>query len=307
MRRSWPVLIMVLIACATLSVVGDEGSGRRSIEVGGRTRTWHLHLPPPLDPERPRPLVVVLHGGGGNGRGMRILTRRRFESLADREGFVVAYPDGWERNWNDTRVGAKDVDDLAFLSAMIDAVAAEIPIDPHRVYATGISNGGMMSLRLAYDLSARFAAVAAVTASMPENLMARPAPTQPVAVMLIDGTADRLVPWEGGRVGGRLADRGRVVSVDATVAFWVRHDGCRPKPDVADLADRDPDDGTRIRRETYGGGRGGSEVVLVCVTGGGHTWPGGVGYLPERVIGKTSRDVDACDVIWEFFERHARR
>ena len=122
-------------------------------------------------------------------------------------------------------------------------------------------------------------------------------------VLLIAGTEDPLIPWDGGEVTGN-GERGQVLSVADTVGRWVALDGCASTPTVTMVPDRAPNDGTTTRREHYGGCRAGAEVVLYAVAGGGHAWPGGLQYLPERTIGKTSRDFDASETIWEFFARH---
>jgi polyhydroxybutyrate depolymerase len=125
-------------------------------------------------------------------------------------------------------------------------------------------------------------------------------------VLLIHGTQDPLVPWDGGDVQVFRRKRGRVLSASETVAFWVKHNGCAPTPVITYEPDQDPTDGTKVRREEYRSGKDGSEVLLYAVEGGGHTWPGGWQYLPERIIGKTCRDLQASEVIWEFFKRYGK-
>jgi polyhydroxybutyrate depolymerase len=164
-----------------------------------------------------------------------------------------------------------------------------------------------MSYRLAFDLSGRFAAIASVGAPLSEQLYARPPPASPVSVLLIHGTDDPLCPWCGGYVSFGSRYRGRVVSVEATIDYWVAAEGCSTTPVTKDLPDADPHDGTRVHEEVYGGGREGTEVELLAIEGGGHTWPGGIQYLRERTIGITCRDIDASQVIWEFFKKHTSK
>lgn len=276
---------------------------------GGLRRSYIVHVGISCDRKVPAPLVIVLHGGGGNGEGMVKLTN--FNAVADREGFIVVYPDGIDRHWNDGRgvewyrAHTQDVDDVGFISALIDELSRKLTVDVRKVYATGISNGGMMSYRLGCELSDRIAAIAAVTASLAVNKVKEWSPSRPIPVLIIAGTADPLVPWEGGdiRFGGRTY--GTVVSVPDTVRFWVEKNGCAARPVVRRLPDSDPTDGTTVRREAYSGCRDGAEVVLYAVEGGGHTWPGGLQYLPERIIGKTSREFNASEVIWQFFKMHS--
>ncbi|MDP6439097.1 MAG: PHB depolymerase family esterase [Candidatus Brocadiia bacterium] len=283
-----------------------------SLTHNGLTRTYRLHVPPPRARERAAPLLIVLHGGGGTGERMERLTRTGFNALADRDGFIVVYPDGVERRWNDGRKAVtyraqrEEIDDVGFVSALIDKLAADFRVDTKRVYVTGISNGGLMAFRLALELPDKVVAIAPVTPSLPIEFE-EAKPPQSIPVLMINGTKDPLVPWEGGDIGFSWKKLGKVLSTAKTVEFWVRHNGCRRELERTMLQDKAPDDATRVTVETYGGGNDGAEVVLYRVEGGGHTWPGGWQYLPERVIGKTSRDIDASEVIWEFFKRHGAK
>jgi polyhydroxybutyrate depolymerase len=283
-----------------------------SIPWGGLTRTYRLHLPP-ARPAGLAPLVLVLHGGGGAGRSMAWLTRGAFNDLADREGFLAVYPDGFERHWNDGRSRVRyrshreKIDDVGFLAALIDYLVKERRVDPRKVYVTGMSNGALMAQRLACQLTGKIAAIASVAGTMPADLAPRCVPSRPISVMLISGTADPLMPYGGGEVGTRRIKLGKVLSVAETVKFWVGHNRCAPTPSVTRLPHRGAPDGTRVRREVYGGGRDGAEVILYTVEGGGHTWPRGRHYLPEWLIGKTSKDLNAAEVIWHFFEKHSMK
>jgi polyhydroxybutyrate depolymerase len=277
---------------------------------GGLERTYILHVPPGRRAQELIPLVIVLHGHGGTGKGMITLTKSEFDTLADRDGAAIAYPDGIDNSWNDGRAirGKTKVDDVGFITALIDTLERNFSIDPHRIYATGMSNGAMMTYRLGCERSDRLAAIAPVDGAIPEEVAPRCSPSMSLPVLVINGTDDPLVHWEGGDVTGPFGRRtmARVLSVQKSVRFWVARNECSLTPVVAHESDLDPSDGTRIRREYYGMGRDGAEVVLYAVEGGGHTWPGGKQYLPAFVIGKTSRDMDACRVIWEFFMKHHR-
>jgi len=283
-----------------------------SIIVGGLKRTYLLHVPPARDKTKPKPLLIALHGGGGQGKHMRRLTRGGFDRLSDQDGFVVAYPDGVEKHWNDGRgetayrAHRDNVDDVGFISALIDRMVRELNVDPRRVYVTGMSNGAMMSYRLACDLSEKIAAIAPVAGAIPENLYPSCSPSRPVHVLAINNVNDPLMPFAGGNVTGPWGRKklGEVLSTAETVAFWARHNNCSLPPAVIYEPDRDPQDGTRIRKEVYPEGENDVTVILYAVEGGGHTWPGGNQYFNERIIGKTSRDMDASEVIWGFFKKH---
>jgi len=284
------------------------------LTVDGRARSFLVHVPPGWTAGEAVPLVLVLHGGGGQAAKTPKFTR--FSGVADREGFVVVYPQGYERRWNDGRFVAGhatrelDLDDVGFLVGVVDAVTAALGTDPARVYACGISNGGMMSLRLACDAAERFAAVGAVVASLPADLHAEVAadperPSGPIPVLLMAGTEDALVPYDGGQVRFRETRLGEVLSVPEAARFFAAHNGCAPEPEVEALPDRAPDDGTRILVERYPGS---AEVVVYQVVGGGHTWSGAGGVFQDvvPVVGRESEELATHEVLWDFFARQAR-
>lgn len=285
-----------------------------SIQVGGLERTYREYIPALYSPAKPMPLVLLLHGGGGTSEGMEKLTLGGFHRLSDREGFIVVYPDGIEKHWNDGRgleayrAHRENIDDVGFISALIEHLIRTLNVDPNRIYAAGISNGGQFSQRLACELSNRIAAIGVVAIQLPEHLPSSCAPKRPVSVLMMPGTEDPLVPWEGGEIGFRRGRKfGRVLSVPESLRFWAKQNQCPGSPVVNYEPDRDPKDGTRVRREAYVPCGEGTEVILYAVEGGGHTWPGGDQYLPVRIIGRTSRDIDANEVIWGFLKRHTLR
>ncbi len=270
----------------------------------GLRRRFLLYVPEKVKNKTGVPLVIVLHGGGGTGEAIARLSG--FNTRAEKQGFIVVYPEAVNRHWNDGR-GVKrfrshrdGVDDVGFIATLIDTLVKRLKVDPGRVYAAGISNGGMMCHRLGLELPDRLAAIAAVAAAMPENLVSEKKPKGVIPVLMINGTADPVVPFAGGGVG-LFAKRGRVISVPKTVAFWVRNNGCNPVPVDSVIADQN---GDLVKQKVYAGGRNGSEVVLITVAGGGHTWPGG-SPRPAR-FGKNTTAVNATDLIWAFFQRHWR-
>ncbi|HZU98209.1 MAG TPA: PHB depolymerase family esterase [Planctomycetota bacterium] len=307
MRNVALTLLVLAVLLAPSRADDDAPTGKLTLQ--GHERTWRIHRPRGRDRTKVAPLVFVLHGGGGTARGMEDLTRKGWNDLADKEGFVVVYPDAVKKSWNDGRPieGQKEraeVDDLAFFSALLDRLVKEENVDRKAVFATGISNGGFMSHRLGRDLSDRFAAIAPVAANLQTAADLATVPSCAVSVLAINGTKDPLVPFNGGNVGIGPLDRGKCRSVADTIAWWVKQDGCDEKGSVTELPAAEADDPTRARKEVHAGKN--VEVVLITIDDGGHTWPGGVQYLPERIIGKTSRQFDANKVIWEFFKTHKR-
>jgi polyhydroxybutyrate depolymerase len=240
------------------------------------------------------PLVIVMHGAGGNGAGMERITG--FDQVAERETFIVVYPDGIDGGWGDGREPADPNDDVSYLEHVMDFVSDGFAIDQERIYATGYSMGGMMSYRLGCLLPGRIAAVASVASTFPEYQQPDCDPAPPVPVMMVLGTYDDVIPWDG---------RPGYFSTQESVEYWLAHNECVAKADIIEEFDIMPVDKLRARRETFNQCAEGSEVTLFGAVGGGHSWPGhpGVAELVP-VLGGTSMDFDATFVIWEFFQRH---
>ena len=298
--------LTILLLCGlfwlTASAVTLAASVSETLKSGGDLRNYWLVRPEGIEKTKPAPLLMVLHGSAGSGEDMMTVTRRGFERLADKEKFVVVYPDALERRWNDQ---GGTVDDVGFLLAIVDKLVADGLVDKNRIYVAGISNGGMMAQRLACEQADRIAGIATVAGGLPEPLQATCKPARALPVLVIHGTEDPIVPWSGGAVAG-FEDFGKVLSARETAKFWAANNRCGDGGVIAAEPDRDPKDGTRVKMEVFASCPAGAAVKLAAVEGGGHTWPGGYQYLPERFIGRTSQDVDANMLIWDFFKGGVR-
>ncbi len=283
-----------------------------SIAVGGLKRTFLYYIPSYSRDLNLLPLVLVLHGGSGNPESMEKLTFNRFNELADRDGTIVVYPAGIDKNWNDGRnvpeskAFRENIDDVGFISALIDHFVANFKANPQYVYVTGISNGGIFSTRLACELSNKIAAAAPVAGSMPSNLPASCTPKFPVSMLFINGDKDPLVPFNGGQVHFFRRKRGEVIPVSEAARIWAKLDGCKNAPVSEVLPVKDPKDPTRVEKISYLSSKNHKDVSLYVIHGGGHTWPNGLRYAGEWAVGKVSHQLDATDVIWDFFKRHSR-
>lgn len=286
----------------------DRGGDVQRLTHAGRERTYLLRVPEraqrSIREGTPVPLVIALHGGGGNARNAEQMTG--FTRLAEREGFIVAYPDGTSRGrtplltWNAGHCCGSamqdKVDDVGFISALIDAVQADHRVDSARIYVTGMSNGGMMSHRLGIELSHRIAAIAPVVGAIFGD---ESAPRSPVSAIIFNGMRDESVPFEGGPPGGvgaRAWDGTPTKPAEAQAAFWAKAGGCNATP----------------RREDRGGYvltrhdcPASVAVELYAVKENGHAWPGGRAGSQR---GDTPSDVvNATQVMWEFFRGHPKR
>jgi polyhydroxybutyrate depolymerase len=297
MRSSF-VLLLILSCCAHARPPADSDLKPGAIESGGRRRTFLA-----WSPDKPgAPLVVALHGRLGTPVGMEQMTG--LTALAKREGFTVVFPAGVDRSWHDARdigpAAARGVDDVAFLSALIDEFIAR-GSDPRRVFVLGMSNGGFMALTLACRAAEKVTAVASVTGGVSVPLAEDCAMVKPVSAAFFLGTDDRLVPFQGGRVAN---GHGETLSADASARFWAGKIGCQREPVCERLPDAAPDDGTRVELRRWFGCKAGAHVELYVIEGGGHTWPGGWQYAREFLVGKTSKDVSASEAAWRFFAAH---
>lgn len=288
----------------------SAGDHQRSLDIDGRSRKYLVHVPP--EAKRPRvgdqqakwPVVLVFHGGGSNAEVMV-----RFSGMsekADEAGFVAVYPSGSGRlekvlTFNGGNccgyAQLQKVDDVAFTRALLDDLAKALPIDEKRIFATGMSNGAIISYRLASELSDRIAAIAPVGGPMGTETCQ---PKRPVPVMHFHGTDDKFAPYKGGR-GEESLTGTQFLSVEHSINAWVKANGCDAEPTETKLPDK-VDDGTQVTRKVWAKGREGSEVVLFEIEGGGHTWPGRSAAV--RFLGTATRDISANDLMWEFFQRH---
>jgi polyhydroxybutyrate depolymerase len=264
-------------------------------------RTYLLHVPASYDGSAAVPLVLVFHGSGGSDAS--IFRWSGFNALADQAGFLVCYPDGIDGHWNVVS-GSGSPDDVGFVRALIGTLAGTYSIDPRQVFAAGMSMGGAFCQRLGLELSDQIAAIGPVAGPMAEAL-ANEVPAQPpVSVIAFQGTADTIVPFAGGPV----VQQGSVpvLGAEAMAQRWATLNSCPPSPATELLPDIDPNDGTRVQRETYGPGLKGAEVVLYVIQGGGHTWPGiDETQFPQH--GKVvTHDINAAELIWAFFQQHPK-
>jgi polyhydroxybutyrate depolymerase len=294
----------------------DQGlsSGDQQLTVvnGDDRREVIVHVPPAYDGQAELPLLIVLHGGAGSAA--HIQRHTQMDDAADEYGFVVAYPNGSGRlegsllTWNAGHCCGyameNNIDDVAMLRVLIDSMLGHYAIDPQRVFITGISNGGMLAYRAGAELADQVAAIAPIAGSLGGQVNADSptlypdTPADAVAVMAFHGMQDQHVLYDGGLSPMAVQD-GRIdLSVDSSVSFWVKANGCNPQPAEETQAEGN------IIIETYSGCADGADVVLVTIVDGGHAWPG----AHERLVGDDpTQDISANEMMLQFFLQHPKQ
>ncbi len=280
-----------------------------AIEVGGLQRSYRSYVPKNLP--KGAPLLLVMHGSGEGPQAIRVGTGYGFERLADQHGFAVVYPKSFGFDWNDcssignTAVNGVRADDVGFLAALVDQLVGELGIDPQRVFAAGVSNGGSMALRLALEDPKRYRAVAAALANVPapQNFQCQPGAATP-SVMIVNGTEDPLVPYAGGEIKllGMFYKGGHVISSTASAQVFADRNGIAGPPRVTQTQAAQ---GTRVDHARWPATDGRTEVELVTLHGAGHGLPQPWARHP-RLLGPSLTEPNGPALMWAFFERQSR-
>lgn len=294
--------LFAIAFCATTATA-------ETIEIGGVTRTFLTQFPS----EKPAPLVIVLHGNTQSGADIK--ARTAWPQVAKREHFGLIFPDGLNHAWADFRADTKragrappkGTDDIAFIVRLIEKYVADGAADPKRVYVTGVSNGGAMTMTLACARADLFAAAASLIINLTGEAAAACHPARPVPVLMMNGTADPLIPFEGGKGTSRFAVDG-FWSATRTLAFWRKLNGCETGDGaVTDLEDRDQDDQSTVT-QIESRCPPARDVVLYRVNGGGHRMPGNESdarfpRIATALLGPQNHDIDGAETIWAFFKK----
>jgi polyhydroxybutyrate depolymerase len=281
----------------SLLVGSNSGMEIRQLTVGELTRTYYLFTPSSYSASRPMPVVLGFHGGGSLPQRLPLVTE--FNSIAEQEDFIVAYPTGVDQNWNDGRESKSlpNTDDVAFTAAVISDLQITRNIDSQRIYATGYSNGGILTHRLACELSDKIAAFATVAANTATPIANTCQPGKPVPVLTINSPSDLMMPWTGGtllRAGG-----GSIISVPNMLTLWRNINGANSQQSLQPPGNNAVNDGTSVSITRYTGTTDRAEVISVRIDGAGHTWPQGI--QQPSWLGKTSQNLNATEYIWNFF------
>jgi polyhydroxybutyrate depolymerase len=294
------VLIFIVINSIIHAQITQHSMPSDTIE-----RSYRLFVPEHYDSDQVGQLIIVLHGGGMTSQQMIGHTGQRFNQLIEEHEInaIVAYPDGIRHGWNDGRIREnlyayrENIDDVGFLLDLADTLAIDYNINPNSLYVTGFSNGAGMSYRLACERSERIKAIAPVANVIASTLLCEP--ESMVAVLSIMGDEDPIVPATGGDLFFGDIPMGRVLPLDDTLEIWHKNSDCDGYDLPILLHENDPDDETQV--SVIHATDCDTPVTSMIIHGGGHTWAGSQQYLPVEEYGRTSKEIDAGDIILEFF------
>ena len=318
MKPGFYILILFLLSCLTwqcspsLPSQGIPGPGmyqqKLDMQVMGAKRNYWLHIPANFNPQKQTPLVIVIHGAFSTARKME--KESGFSEVADREGFLVAYPTGAYglfglfQHWNAGHCCGKaardQIDDVGFLDAVIDDISLRFNVNSRQIFMVGFSNGGMLTYRFAAERTHRLAAAATLAAALggrpssESSWWKTPEPSQPLPMIIFHGRDDEAVPYKGG-ISPEKGGQREYIPVSESVNFWIENNNCRKKPIREQLY------GGRVTRTSWADCQGENEVILYSIDNWGHKWPGPqfTGNLDKN---DAFRNFNAADLIWDFFQ-----
>ncbi len=264
----------------------------------GISRSYSIYTPKSYNPNRPMPLVLVFHGDGGSGKSISDVSK--FNEKAEQQGFIAVYPDGINHKWHLRKNNTNNIDDIAFVNNLISHLQQVRNIDSSRIYATGFSKGGILTQALACVLPDKFAAFASVAGSLPISFEQQCQPQSPVSMLMINGTNDHSVLYQGDKPN----QKGALASIPKVTDFWRNQNNCRDGNNIADATNEKDNKNNSVQTYSYSCSKG-SEVVQLAVVNGGHIWYGGAS--DDESVNKFNQKLglNSTQEIWNFFERHS--
>ena len=296
-----PLLIALLSIPASSLIQGI--SATKMVEYEGIERSYLLYSSEPREGQSKQPLIIALHDDGSTAKNLVRISQGRLNKLADENGYVLVYPEGRKKQW---RLGVPSEstslysEDVGFIKKMVEALEKEFVLDKERIFIVGMGSGGVMAFQMACEVPGMFRAVGVVTGAMQDTTAENCTRASKTSLLVMNGTENPILPYDGGTMLTRSARSVRVLSTDESVANWLKNNGCLFHAEEHLIPDQDMRDGTSVAQYTYSGCEEDVQVVLYKIDGGGHTWPGGRQYSKQERIGRTTRDIDASEKIWDF-------
>lgn len=289
------VLLVLLLFNCSRDYRGEGRSNRHSLQIDSERRSFRVYTPRDYDESKLYPVMLALHGRYGNPRNMAKMTK--FNPIADERGFIVVYPSGYRRSWNDGRgegpAAENNIDDVKFMKGIIGFLTANYAIDDERMFVSGMSNGGFMAMRLACEMSATFSAFISVTGSLAADFDCFPSTS--TNLMIFAGTADNLVPYEGGEVASSGSFS---IGFEELISFWGEQNTCVDFESI--MLPKTTDDETSVEKLIYKNCDSNTKSILYKINNGGHTWPMGNNFFGENTTGINSEEINTSLTIVDF-------
>ncbi len=309
-------LLLLFFSCHKFDV-NEKGLYFKTITVDGVQRRYAVYVPENFG--KNLPVVFCLHGGGMHiermtGTGVTKSPYKLWFEIAENYGAIIVYPEALEKiedrpNWNDCRADCEvcsDADDVKFLLTLLDTIQKKYKTDEKRVFFCGPSNGGFMTLRMATCAPDKITAIGVIIASLPDTSECAKDPETPIPAVFINGTADPMLPYEGGIIGNPPdPTHGTCKPVEETINFWVKLNGCNTTPETETLPDLDTEDSSYIKKYFYDNPENDNDVLFYKVIGGGHAAPSIAQQYSEiwtSYVGPQNHDMETVYVLWDFFK-----
>lgn len=275
----------------------------KTLTLEAEKRSWWEYAPNSCA-DKECPLVLAFQDGEISGD--RLDDDTKMTTYSEKNNFIIVYPKSHNKQWADGRAEtASNKDDLKFVDKLIEEIRKDHKVDGSKIFATGMSDGGLFTFKLACERSEIIAAIAPVAANMANELIEECKPTRAVPIINFVGTDDKFIPMKGGDVKRRLGlkKKGKVISTNQTIEFWIKRNKCNSKPNVGKVRDQAKKDKTYAILEKYENCESGADVFRWIIGDGGHTWPSGV-PKKNKLLGKVTQEVNATEEILDFFTKH---
>lgn len=282
----------------------DQGVHTATVKFDGIERKYMYYIPSGYDSKAKLPVVFFIHGYGASAEiGVNVLGPQ-FHGRADRDGAIVVYPEATSKYWNDRLGGSfpatDTINDVAYISHLIDLFIADFKGDPRRIYVSGSSNGGMMTYRLSVDIPEKIAAIAPFISTISPQVAAASVNAAPIPTIITNGTADSIINWNGGAV--EVTRTPELLSGDQNVAYWVKRNGAKTKAKVSILPDIEPDDKSTVEIQHY---KGRYDVMLFKIIGGAHRHPT-LREPGKPLIPGQNMDYNSFETVWDFMMNYKK-
>ncbi len=304
MKIKLSLLLLLSVVQSGFSQTPAKGMHTSIMRYGGLDRKYMYYIPESYNPKSKTPIVFFIHGMGASAQIAVNVVGPQFNARAERDKAIVIYPDAYMKHWNDMLGGSypltEMVDDVGYISSLIDIFVKDFKADPRRVYISGSSNGGMMTYRLSVAIPEKITAIAPFISDISPNVAAQFPKAPPLPIIMTNGTADPTIKWEGGIV--KVTGNTELLSTEKNVEYWRIRNGAKAEPEVTELADLDPNDKSTAVKYVY---QGKYPVVLYKIVGGTHQHPS-IKQGAKALANGQNGDYNSFETVWDFMTAYKK-